>query len=132
MSEGKSCVVDASGWLPLSTRELRVAMLPTVGHPPWTRFIMVPKEGSVLNRCCPVKYLHTVDLDSFAICSLKCRALCNSNSLDQRRAGTIVCSQHSSVLRVLRALSSGDWNNELYSSNWTYLVIKQVENLTTV
>ena len=54
ISEGKSCVVGASGWLPLSTRELRVAMSPTVGHPAWTRFIMAPKEGSVLNRCCPV------------------------------------------------------------------------------
>jgi len=54
MSGGKSCVVGASGWLPLSTRELSVAMSPTVGHPPWTRCIMAPNRGSVLNRCCPV------------------------------------------------------------------------------
>jgi hypothetical protein len=32
----------------------------------------------------------------------------------------------------LKALSSRDWNNELYLGNRTYLEIKQLENLTTV
>jgi hypothetical protein len=37
-----------------------------------------------------------------------------------------------SVLWVLKALSSGDWNNDLYLGNRTYLEIEQLENLTTV
>jgi hypothetical protein len=79
-----------------------------------------------------LEYLLSVDLNLLAICSLKCCEFRNSNSLDQKRTGAIICSHHSSVLWVLRALSSGDWNDELYSGNRTYFVIKQLENLTTV
>jgi hypothetical protein len=79
-----------------------------------------------------LEYLHAIDLNLFAICSQNCHEACNSNSLDQKRIGTIVCSHQLSVLWVLKALSSGDWNNDLYLGNWTYLEIEQLENLTTV
>ena len=54
------------------------------------------------------------------------------DSLDQTRFGTIMCSHQLSVLWVLKALSTRDWNNELYLGNQIYLEIKQLENLMTV
>jgi hypothetical protein len=79
-----------------------------------------------------LSFLRAVDLNSFAMCGRLCRQARMSDSLDQRRFGTIMCSDQSSVLRVLKALSIGDWNNELYSGNRTDLMIEQLENLTTV
>jgi hypothetical protein len=79
-----------------------------------------------------LEFLCAVDLNLFAICSRNYREARISDSLDQTRFGTIMCSHQSSVLWVLKALSTRDWNNEFYSGNWIYLEIKQLENLTTV
>jgi hypothetical protein len=79
-----------------------------------------------------LEFLCAIDLNLFAICSQNCCEARILDSLDQTRFGTIMCSHQSSVLWVLNALSTRDWNNELYLGNQIYLKIKELENLTTV
>jgi hypothetical protein len=79
-----------------------------------------------------MEFLRAIEMKSFAMCSRGCHQARNLDSLDQTRFGTIMCSYQLSVLWVLKASSTGDWNNELYLGNWTYLKIKQLEKLTTV
>ena len=45
-------------------------------------------------------FLSAEDLNSFAICSRRCREARSSPSLDQTRTGTIICSQNTSVLKI--------------------------------
>jgi hypothetical protein len=74
-------------------------------------------------------FLSAEDLNSFAICSRRCREARSSPSLDQTRTGTIICSQNTSILKIYKAIFRGGWNNGLYSGNRTRLRVVSFERL---
>jgi hypothetical protein len=67
--------------------------------------------------------LSVEDMNSFAICSRRCREVRSNPLLDQTRTGTIICSEISSIPKIYDAIAAGHWNNELYSGNRTHLRI---------
>jgi hypothetical protein len=77
-----------------------------------------------------LRFLEAEDLNSFAMCSRRCREARSSPTLDQTRTGTIICVPGSSIPRIYNAISRGGWNNELYSGNRTRLRVVDFDEFT--
>lgn len=71
-----------------------------------------------------LKFIDTEDLNSFAICSQRCREARSDPSLDQTRTGTIVCTPNTSILRTYNPL----WNN-IFSGNRKSLTVVDLDRV---
>lgn len=103
-----------------------------------SRFDEVSKDLTAsfddLNGDCLVNILSCLsseDMNSVAICSERCREARVSDSLDQTRTGTTMCTENTTLEGVRNTFVRQEWN-EVFSGNRTRMKIVGLERMPLI